>query len=100
MLNGKAEWLGIRDGGLHVLDGDGAIAAEVGMIVHMAGRCGKLADGVADVEALGRHALAVPTDVSDAAALGRLADAAFGRFVRVDVLCLNAGFAILKPFGP
>jgi NAD(P)-dependent dehydrogenase (short-subunit alcohol dehydrogenase family) len=58
----------------------------------------KLVDGVAEIESLGRRVLAVATDVSDAAELKRLAGAAFGQFGRVDLLCLNAGLAILKPF--
>lgn len=41
---------------------------------------------------------AVVTDVSDGAAMDRLAEAAWARFGRVDLLCLNAGLVALKPF--
>ena len=44
-----------------------------------------------EVEAVGNACLAVPTDVADAAAVQRLADAACARFDKVHVLCNNAG---------
>jgi len=50
-----------------------------------------------DADAVGRTAagiegaLAVPTDVADAAAVAALADAAYGAFGQVDLLCNNAG---------
>ncbi|MEO1064088.1 MAG: SDR family NAD(P)-dependent oxidoreductase [Actinomycetota bacterium] len=43
------------------------------------------------VTATGRAALAVPTDVTDAEAVGALADATIERFGGVNVLCNNAG---------
>jgi len=45
----------------------------------------------AALEAKGVEAIAVPTDVSDAEAVARLARATLDRFGRVDVLCNNAG---------
>jgi NAD(P)-dependent dehydrogenase (short-subunit alcohol dehydrogenase family) len=45
----------------------------------------------------GTEALGVPTDVADAAAIGRLRDAAFGRFDTVHVLCNNAGIGDGQP---
>lgn len=45
----------------------------------------------ATLRAKGVEALAVPTDVSDAAAVERLARATIEHFGRVDVLCNNAG---------
>jgi NAD(P)-dependent dehydrogenase (short-subunit alcohol dehydrogenase family) len=42
-------------------------------------------------------ALVVPTDVSDPAAVGNLADAAFERFGAVHVLCNNAGVSTFNP---
>jgi NAD(P)-dependent dehydrogenase (short-subunit alcohol dehydrogenase family) len=58
----------------------------------------KLAGAVQAVEREGRLAHAVVTDVSDPAAMDRLAEEAWTRLGRVDRLCLNAGLAILKPF--
>jgi len=52
---------------------------------------------VAEVEALGRSAIAVRTDVSRAEDMDALADAAWNRFGKVNLLCLNAGKAMLKP---
>lgn len=46
---------------------------------------------VAELSAGGTEVLGVPTDVSDAASVDRLAEAALERFDRVNVLCNNAG---------
>jgi len=51
-------------------------------------------DVATEVEALGRRALAVPTDVSDFAAVDALADAAYAEFGAVHVVCNNAGVLI------
>jgi len=56
-----------------------------------------MARTVAAVEALGRSAIAVKTDVSQAGEVDALADAAWDRFGKVNLLCLNAGRALLKP---
>jgi NAD(P)-dependent dehydrogenase (short-subunit alcohol dehydrogenase family) len=50
------------------------------------------------VRALGRDAVGVTTNVADAAAMDALAETAYGRFGQVNILCLNAGLAVLKPF--
>jgi len=50
-----------------------------------------------EVEALGRRALAVPTDVTDPQSVEDLASAAYQAFGGVHLLCLNAGVAQLKP---
>ena len=61
---------------------------------------------LADIEAaplqrvassLSGNVLVVPTDVSDAGAVARLADAAFERFGAVHVLCNNAGVSTFNP---
>ena len=44
-----------------------------------------------EVAALGARTLAVPTDVSDADAVERLAEATIGETGRIDLLCNNAG---------
>jgi len=51
----------------------------------------RLEEAAAAVAARGVETLAVPTDVSDAAAVDRLRDAALERFGRVHLLCNNAG---------
>jgi NAD(P)-dependent dehydrogenase (short-subunit alcohol dehydrogenase family) len=51
----------------------------------------RLDEAEAAVKAHGVEALAVPTDVSDAAAVDRLRDEALARFGRVNVVCNNAG---------
>ena len=56
-----------------------------------------MATVAAEVEALGRQALVVHTDVSRAEDMDALADAAYARFGQVNLLCLNAGTAVLKP---
>jgi NAD(P)-dependent dehydrogenase (short-subunit alcohol dehydrogenase family) len=58
----------------------------------------RLGDTVSAVRALGAEVIGVPTDVTKPEAFEALADAAFGRFGEVNVVCLNAGLAILKPF--
>lgn len=51
----------------------------------------RLEEAAAAVAARGVETLAVPTDVSDAAAVDRLRDAALERFGRVHLVCNNAG---------
>ena len=50
-----------------------------------------LAEAEAEIAGLGAEALAVPTDVSNAAAVEALAAAAYERFGAVHLVCLNAG---------
>jgi len=51
-----------------------------------------------EVETIGTRAIAVPTDVTDPDSMEALADRAYAEFGAVNVLCLNAGAAVLKPF--
>ena len=66
--------------------------AEEGADVVVAARTASTLDGIVDeVKAVGRRALAVPTDVVDPVQVRALADAAHGTFGRIDVL-VNSAF--------
>jgi len=54
-------------------------------------RQGPIDDAASEVQALGREALAVSTDVSDSAQANRLVSATLERFGHIDVLINNAG---------
>lgn len=72
--------------------------AEAGADVVVAGRrAERLADTVALVEATGRRALAVPTDVTDPESATALVEAAVAHFGHVDVLVNNAGIGTSYP---
>ncbi len=58
---------------------------------------GRLAEAVSEVKASGREAHGVICDVSEDAEVERLRDEAFERFGRVDILCNNAGVAVIGP---
>ena len=74
--------------------------ARAGMKVVLADVEGpKLDDAVAAITATGASAIGVLTDVTDAAAVDRLRDAAIDAFGRVHVLCNNAGVAGGAPSG-
>lgn len=51
-----------------------------------------------EIEALGRQALALRTDVARFEDMEKLASAAHQRFGRIDILVNNAGVAVVKPF--
>jgi NAD(P)-dependent dehydrogenase (short-subunit alcohol dehydrogenase family) len=72
--------------------------AEAGADVVLAARRADRLEGTRQlVEAAGRRALAVPTDVAEPEACHALADAAMERFGRVDVLVNNAGIGTAVP---
>jgi NAD(P)-dependent dehydrogenase (short-subunit alcohol dehydrogenase family) len=72
--------------------------AEAGAdVVLGARRVEKLSDTAALVEATGRKALSVGTDVSDPEQCQRLVDAAVDAFGRVDILINNAGIGTAVP---
>ncbi|RFU37809.1 SDR family oxidoreductase [Actinomadura logoneensis] len=88
------------DGKIAVITGAGpglgrtlaVLMAREGADVVVAARSAETLAAIAgQVEAEGRRALAVPTDISDPAQAARLAETAAGRFGRVDVL-VNAAF--------
>jgi NAD(P)-dependent dehydrogenase (short-subunit alcohol dehydrogenase family) len=58
---------------------------------------GELDDFVAEQEALGREALACPTDVTSAAAVDQLIETTVGRFGRLDILVNNSGILVSTP---
>lgn len=67
--------------------------------VVLAARRAELLEEIAgQVRAFGGQALVVPTDVSDPAAIERLAQAAIGRFRRIDVWINNAGIGTIGRF--
>jgi NAD(P)-dependent dehydrogenase (short-subunit alcohol dehydrogenase family) len=72
--------------------------AEAGAdVVLGARRAERLSETAALVEAAGRSALAVPTDVADPEECNRLVQGALDRFGRVDVLVNNAGVGTAVP---
>ncbi len=94
------------EGSVAVITGGGGLLgrgmaltfADAGMDVVVADLRLEAAQKVAaEVEAKGRRSLAVETDVSDPAAVTALADAAYGAFGQVNLICNNAGGALLKP---
>ena len=73
--------------------------AEAGAHVALAARTETDLEEVAEqVRARGRRALIVPTDVTDAGALGTLVDATIAEHGRLDILVNNAGGAMPRPF--
>jgi NAD(P)-dependent dehydrogenase (short-subunit alcohol dehydrogenase family) len=72
--------------------------AEAGANVALAARrADKLSQTRQAVEAVGRHVLVVPTDVTDPEACQRLVDATMAEFGRVDILVNNAGVGTSYP---
>ena len=68
-----------------------AFGAEGGRVVIADVETASLERVEASLQAIGIETLVVPTDVSDADAVSRLARATLDRFGRVDVVCNNAG---------
>ncbi|WIB26179.1 SDR family NAD(P)-dependent oxidoreductase [Curtobacterium sp. MCSS17_015] len=73
------------------------LAAAGHPVVLGARRTDRLDALVAEIEAAGGQALAVPLDVTDVASARHFAEAALARFGRIDVLVANAGVMPLSP---
>lgn len=87
----------ITGGGTGIGRGAALVLAEHGAdIVLSARRSGPLEETAAEIEALGRRALAVPADVTSAAECRRIVDATIEAFGRVDIVVNNAGGAETK----
>jgi NAD(P)-dependent dehydrogenase (short-subunit alcohol dehydrogenase family) len=95
-LDGKAAIVTGASSGLGV--GFALTLAEAGADVALgARRTDRLRDVVEQVEALGRRAVAVPTDVTSPEQCTALVQAAVDAFGRVDVLVNNAGVSTATP---
>ena len=74
------------------------VLAEHGADIVLAGRRPEPLEATArDIEALGRRALVVPTDVTELEQCKRLVDRAVDEFGRLDILVNNAGGSTTKP---
>jgi len=72
--------------------------AQAGADVAVCARhAGELAETGRAIEAIGRKALVVPTDVTDEAQVEDLAETVIDAFKRVDILVNNSGTALVKP---
>ncbi|CAN7618939.1 SDR family oxidoreductase [Phenylobacterium sp. LjRoot219] len=75
-----------------------AFARRGANLVLAARRADLLQDLAAECRALGADALAVPTDVTDCAAVEQLAQASEARFSRIDIWINNAGVGVFGRF--
>jgi NAD(P)-dependent dehydrogenase (short-subunit alcohol dehydrogenase family) len=67
-------------------------------VILAARRADELAERVRTISGDGQLALAIPTDVTDAAQVTRMVEQTMEQFGRVDVLVNNAGIGSLRPF--
>jgi len=72
----------------------GQAGADVALLARSAG---ELAETAQRIEALGRRAAILPTDVTDERAVEEAANEVLSRFTRVDILVNNAGIAHVAP---
>ncbi|MCV7077730.1 SDR family NAD(P)-dependent oxidoreductase [Mycobacterium szulgai] len=88
----------VTGGGTGIGRGAALVLAEHGAdVVVAARRRDPLESTAKEIAALGRRALAVPTDVTSPARCESLVEAALAEFGRVDILVNNAGGAETKP---
>jgi len=88
----------ITGGGTGIGRASALVLAQRGADIVLAGRrLDPLESTAEDVEALGRRAIAVPTDVTEAEQCRALVDATVAEFGRLDVLMNNAGGGETKP---
>jgi NAD(P)-dependent dehydrogenase (short-subunit alcohol dehydrogenase family) len=88
----------ITGAGTGIGRGVALVLAEHGADIVLAGRRPEpLEDTARDIEALGRRALVVPTDVTEIDQCERLVDRAVNELGRLDVLVNNAGGSTTKP---
>jgi NAD(P)-dependent dehydrogenase (short-subunit alcohol dehydrogenase family) len=94
-------------GGVSVITGGGGLLgrglalafAQQGMDIAVSDLNLEAAERVAaEVAALGRRAIAVATNVADPASVAALAERAWAEFGKVNLLCNNAGIALLRPY--
>src|SRR5882757_2890788 len=78
---GRAIAIGLAQAGAHVV-----------LAKHPDGKNDAIQEVQAEIEALGRRAIVVPTDVSDVAQVRALVDRAKETFGRLDILVNNAGW--------
>ena len=87
----------ITGGGTGIGRGAALVLAQYGADVVLAARRPEPLEATAgDVEAIGRRALALPTDVTDSMQCQQLVDTTVDEFGRVDILVNNAGGAQTK----
>jgi NAD(P)-dependent dehydrogenase (short-subunit alcohol dehydrogenase family) len=74
-----------------------ALAGAGADLVITSRQSGALREFQAEIESLGRKALALPLDVRDEKSIRQMADAAAAHYGRIDILVNNAGCNIRKP---
>ena len=88
----------VTGAGTGIGHGVALVLAEHGADIVLAGRRPEpLEEAAREIEALGRRALAVPTDVTELDQCRRLVDRTVAEFGRLDILVNNAGGSTTKP---
>ena len=87
----------VTGAGRGIGEGIAQVLSEAGAAVVLAARRGKEVERVAkELRGLGRRAIAVPTDVTDDAAVERLAQAAIAEYGALDIWVNNAGGSAVR----